>query len=176
MSMSKTTIEIGLNVASINKAIQDLEKHRQDVMQKSELFRRRVAELISDYSASGFNGAIVDDITPKSGGARVANVSMSVEDGDKVSVVIASGEDAVWVEFGAGVYHNGAAGSSPNPYGQELGFTIGGYGTNGTKKTWGFYEGDQLIITHGTPATMPMYNAVQRVVRDIDTIAREVFG
>ena len=174
--MSKTTIEFSLNATSINKAIRELEKHKQDVIRKSELFRKRVAEKISDYSASGFNGAIVDDITAKSGGARMANVSMSIEDGDGVSIVIANGEDAVWVEFGAGVYHNGAAGSSPNPYGQELGFTIGGYGTNGTKKTWGFYEGDQLIITHGTPATMPMYNAVQRVVQDMATIAREVFG
>lgn len=93
-----------------------------------------------------------------------------------ISVVIAAGEDAVWVEFGAGVYHNGSAGSSPHPKGAELGFTIGGYGKGmGKRKTWGFYEDGELRLTHGAPAVMPMYNAMKTVCDEIASIAKEVF-
>lgn len=98
--------------------------------------------------------------------------------GENVSVVVASGEDAVWVEFGAGVYHNGAAGSSPHPKGNELGFTIGSYGKgNGRKTTWGYLDDDgELHLTHGTPATMPMYRAMETVSEEVYLIAKEVFG
>ena len=94
-----------------------------------------------------------------------------------ITTVIAEGEDAVWCEFGAGVYHNGSAGSSPNPYGKDLGFTIGNYGKGYGKRTaWGYFEDGELVITRGTPASMPMYNAVQEVARKAIEIAREVFG
>lgn len=81
------------------------------------------------------------------------------------------------MEFGAGVYHNGSAGSSPHPKGSELGFTIGGYGEGmGKRQTWGFYEDSELRLTHGTPAIMPMYNALKTVCDEIAGIAKEVFG
>lgn len=80
----------------------------------------------------------MDDLTNESGGARTAEVQVSIDERENVSIVIAAGEDAVWVEFGAGVYHNGSAGSSPHPKGSELGFTIGGYGKGmGKRQTWG---------------------------------------
>jgi len=64
--------------------------------------------------------------------------------------------------------------------GVELGFTIGSMGENGKKNVWGFYEGEgndkTLLLTHGTPASMPMYNSMMEVCRRIDEIAREVFG
>jgi hypothetical protein len=101
---------------------------------------------------------------------------MSIEERDNLSVVIADGEDAVWVEFGAGVHHNGSAGSSPHPSGAELGFTIGGYGKGrGKRETWGYYEDGELRLTHGTPATMPMYRAVKTVCDELTNITREVF-
>ena len=82
------------------------------------------------------------------------------------------------MEFGAGVYYNGAVGSSPNPLGTELGFTIGSYGLgNGRKEVWGYTgEDGQIHLTHGAPASMPLYKAVQSVSRDIVRIAREVFS
>ena len=39
----------------------------------------------------------------------------------------------------------------------------------------GYYEDGELIITRGTPASMPMYNAVQEVTKKAIEIAREVF-
>lgn len=174
--MGKKVISFGLSVGEINRAIKELERYKQDIIRKSELLQQKVAEKIESLVKSGFDGAIVDDLTADSGGARKANVQVSIDERDNVSVVIAAGEDAVWVEFGAGVYHNGSAGSSPHPKGSELGFTIGGYGKGmGKRKTWGFYEDGELRLTHGAPAVMPMYNAMKTVCDEIASIAKEVF-
>lgn len=172
--MKKTVISFGLSEREIDKAIKELEQYKRELIQKTALLREKVADRIAGLAQSGFNGAIVDDVLK--GGVKTAQVTVSLSSTDDVSLVIANGEDAVWVEFGAGVYHNGSAGSSPHPEGSELGFTIGGYGKGmGKKEVWGYYEGDELRLTHGTPAVMPMYNAVKTVCNEIADIAREVF-
>lgn len=177
MSVGKKKITFGLSEKEINRAIRELEQYKQDFLRKVELLRERVADRLGEYAAKGFTGAVVDDLTTDSGGTKLAEVSVSVENRENISLVIASGEDAIWVEFGAGVYHNGLPGSSPHPKGEELGFTIGGYGKgNGMKNTWGYYSDGELKLTHGTPAAMPMYHAVQTVCNEIASIAREVFG
>lgn len=172
--MRKKVISFGLSEREIGKAIKELEQYKQEVIQKTTLLRERVAERIASLAQSGFTGAVVDDLLK--GGVKTAKVDVSLQNGDNVSLVIANGEDAVWVEFGAGVFHNGSAGSSPHPKGSELGFTIGGYGKGmGKKEVWGYYEDDTLRLTHGTPAVMPMYNAVKTVCDELAGIAREVF-
>lgn len=172
MSVAKKTITITLDSDSIDRAIKELRAYEKEIKEKCELLRRRVAEIIQQKAQTGFSGAIVDDTLK---GARTASVSVYVKDSDDITLVIAEGEDAIWVEFGAGVHHNGAAGSSPNPWGSELGFTIGGYGTKGVRDVWGFYEDGELILTHGTPAKMPLFHAVQDVIDDIGEIAKEIF-
>ena len=175
--MGKKVIRISLSEKDIDRAIKELEQYKQEIIRKTELLRVKVAERIATLAQSGFNGAIVDDLTGESGGARKADVRVSIDERENVSIVIAAGEDAVWVEFGAGVYHNGSVGSSPHPKGSELGFTIGGYGKSmGKRQTWGFYEDGELRLTHGTPAVMPMYNAVKAVCDEIVDIAKEVWG
>lgn len=176
MSVGKKKISFGLSVREIDRAIKELEQYKQDLIEKMELLRKKVAGRLESLAANGFAGAIVDDLTEDSGGVRYAQVETFVDERGNVSVVIAQGEDAIWVEFGAGVYHNGSAGNSPHPKGSEFGFTIGDYGKGmGKKNTWGFYEDGELRLTHGTPAVMPMYNAVKIVCDEIADIAKEVF-
>ena len=172
--MGKKVIRFGLSAREIDRAIRELEQYKQDIIRKTDLLRERVAERLAELSRDGFAGAVVDDLLK--GGQRTAQVDVSIDQRDNVTLVIARGEDAVWVEFGAGVHYNGSAGASPHPKGSELGFTIGGYGKGmGKKDVWGFYEDGELRLTHGTPATMPMYNAVKTVCDEIAEIAREVF-
>ena len=155
--------------------MKELADYKQEILQKTELLREKVAERLADEAKNGFSGAVVDDLTR--GGQRFAQVDVSVDNRGSVTVVVASGEDVVWVEFGAGVYHNGSPGSSPHPHGAELGMTIGGFGKgNGKKEVWGFYEEGELKLTRGTPARMPMALAVTTVCNDIQAIAKEVFG
>lgn len=173
--MSKK-ISFGLSVVEINRAIRELEQYKRDFVRKVELLRVRVAERLAQKASDGFTGAVVDDLTHGES-KKLADVKVSMEDHGDVTLVIASGEDAIWVEFGAGVYHNGSAGSSPHPKGAELGFTIGEYGKGyGKKAAWGYYADGELHITHGTPAKMPMYRAMESVCNEIAQIAKEVFG
>lgn len=175
--MRKKIIRISLSEKDIDRAIKELEQYKQEIVRKTELLRAKIAERIANLAQSGFNGAVVDDLTGGSGGARKADVRVSIDERENVSVIIAAGEDAVWAEFGAGVYHNGSVGSSPHPKGQELGLTIGGYGKGmGKRQVWGFYEDGELKLTHGAPATMPMYNAMKIVCDEIVAIAKEVFN
>jgi len=168
-------IRFGLSVNEIGKAIKELDKFKKDLDRKAALLREKIAERLASDAQSGFTGAVVDDLVK--GGARYADVNVTVTDRGDISVVIANGEDAVWAEFGAGVTHNGAAGSSPHPKGQELGFVIGGYGMGrGKQQRWKFKEGEELIWTRGAPAAMPMYRSVQSVIADLPKLAREVFS
>ncbi len=172
--MGRKVISFSLSEESIAEAIRDLNSYKNDIVKKSEQLRDRVAERISLESQRGFDGAIISDII--NGSPKYAKVSVSVEKTGAMTLVIAKGEDAVWVEFGAGVYYNGSAGSSPHPKGSELGFIIGGYGYGmGKKKTWGFYEDGDLFLTRGAPAKMPMYNALKSACDEISIIAQEVF-
>ncbi len=173
--MGKRVISFGLSVQYIDRAMKELADYKQDILKKTELLRERVAERLCVEAQSGFNGAVVDDLVR--GGQKFAQVRVTVDNRGDMTVVIADGQDAVWIEFGAGVYHNGSPGSSPHPHGVELGMTIGGFGKgNGKKETWGYYEEGTLKLTHGTPAVMPMARAVTTVCNEISEIAREVFA
>lgn len=167
-------IRIGLNTKDIDRAIKEVEKYKQDFLRKVDTFRQRLADELAKEAQSGFNGAIIDDLT--NGSSRTPEVTVSITDKGSVSIVVANGKDAIWCEFGAGVYHNGSVGSSPHPLGVELGYTIGSYGKGyGKGKAWGYYEDGELKITRGTPAAMPMYNAMKSVIAKSITIAREVW-
>ena len=172
--MGKKVITFGLSAREINRAIKELEQYKQEIIRKTDLLREKVADRLAELAKSGFAGAVVADLLR--GGQRTAQVDVTIEDRENVTLVIANGENAIWAEFGAGVHHNGSPGSSPHPKGSELGFTIGSYGKGmGKKDTWGFYEDGELRLTHGAPATMPMYNALKTVCDEISEIAREVF-
>ena len=171
--MSKKVISFSLD--DIDKAIRELERYEKEFQKKVDTYRQRIAKEIAEVASLNFGSALMDDVIR--GTPRRPDVTVDVDERGDISVVVANGEDAVWCEFGAGVYHNGSAGSSPHPKGAELGFTIGSYGFGHGKQTaWGYYEDGQLVITHGTPASMPMYNAVQEVTKRAIEIAREVFG
>lgn len=169
-------IHVSLDSASIDAAIVELERYKERIERKTDELRERVAYFIAKDASAVFNTAVADDLIGE--GFVTGSVEVTVEEqGDNITLVIANGKDAVFMEFGAGVYYNGAVGSSPNPLGMALGFTIGSYGKgNGRKEVWGYYGDDgQIHLTHGAPASMPLYRAVQSVRQDILSIAREVF-
>lgn len=180
--MGKKVITIGLSEKDIDRAIKEIKQYKKEMLSKMDKYRSRLAEEIAKEAETGFSGSIVDDII-KGGSPHNAEVSVSFTDNGNIAVIVANGADAVWCEFGSGVYHNGSAGSSPNPYGVKLGYTIGSFGEGkGQQTVWGFYENDkareakEVTLTHGTPATMPMYRALLSVANRSIAIAREVFG
>ena len=174
--MSRTiTIDV-FDPASIDRAVNEIREYSRWVQRKTDELRERIAYFIAKDASAVFNTAVADDLIGE--GAVIGSVDVVVEDNGNMTLVIANGEDAVFMEFGAGVYYNGGVGSSPNPLGAALGYTIGSYGKgNGAKAVWGFKgEDGALHLTHGVPASMPLYRALQGVVNDIEQIAREVFS
>lgn len=164
--------------ASIGRAVKQVREYADKTLpEKTELLRKRVAEELAELIKKGFNGEIYDDVLNE--GMKVPDVQVEVnhESGD-MSVVIAHGKEAVFAEFGAGVYYNPPAGASPHPWGPANFFYIGTYGKGyGARKVWGYYDEEtgELKLTHGTPASMPMYHATQKILQQIVDIAREVF-
>ena len=173
-------ISCSLDPNEINRAINEIKKFKEDFLNKVDTYRKRLGEELAERADIGFRSAYVNDVI-HGGASHKPDVRVSVSDKGSITVVVADGEDAVWCEFGAGVYHNGSVGSSPNPYGKDLGFTIGSYDKgNGSRQVWGYYTAPDsktgLVLTRGTPASMPMYNAAQEVMRSAVEIAKEVFG
>lgn len=175
---------MSVQITGLNETIRHLNRYRDSLKSKAEELRRRVAELIQAKAQPLFDVAIADSEIEYIEGIgmtfddfKTSDVSVTVNDNGEVTLVVANGDDAVFMEFGAGVYFNGPEGSSPNPWGADLGFTIGSYGHHlGSREVWGYIGADgERHLTHGTPASMPMYRATMEVVQDIANIAREVF-
>ena len=165
------TISFTLDAHSIGNAIAELQAYLADFTDKVNRLRKMVAERITWTAEQGFQTAMVSDVID--GDEPVNDVTVTVTHDETVSVVIASGTQAVFIEFGAGVWHNGPAGSSPHPWGAEKGYTIGGYGKGKGKYDVWRYEGG---ATFGTPAAMPMYRGWEEARQALDEMVREVFG
>ena len=174
MSVSKK-ITFRLSESSIDAAIRELDAYKRSVQQKAETLGVRVAQRIRDEAAQDFSTAIVSDLLGQDPQYAKVQVTIQPQPGN-ITLVIAAGPDAIFVEFGAGVFYNGPAGSSPHPRGEELGLTIGSYGKgHGKRDVWGFFTEDGLVLTHGAPAKMPMLKAAELVATQIYDIAQEVF-
>ena len=170
-----------LTVTYINQAIHQLEREKQAMKGREERLRERIADEIRNLADSDFGKAVFELFHFEADGDKAVgetyspSVTVGVQaDGHNVTVVFASGEEVLFVEFGTGVSNNGAAGGSPHPKGLEMipPMTIGGYGKgNGRKRVWAFYANGQLNFTRGFRAAMPMYNACRTVVSRIGSIA-----
>lgn len=166
-------ISMSLSTDSIDAAIKQLESYRDSLSENAEKIRKKVAEILQQMVQEGFNGAGYDDVLYE--GMKVPDVSVTVDEKNNISLVIAHGKEAVFAEFGAGVYYNPSG--SPHPERPVGIVNIGEYGKKyGKRKIWGYYdENKQLHLTHGTPASAPMYFAVKEIAKQIPEIAEDVF-
>lgn len=166
-------ITLRLNDASIAAAIKEVKKYKADLREKAEKIRIEVAKRLANLCEEGFNGAAYDDVLYE--GTKVPDVSVTVDEKENITLVIAHGKEAIFAEFGAGVYYNPSG--SPHPSRPAGIVAIGEYGYGyGKRKVWGYYdESGELKLTHGTPASAPVYFAAKEIVEQIPEIAKEVF-
>lgn len=156
-----------LGTTSIDKAIKELKAYDAWVRRKTTELTERLATIGAMEATIRFSRAYYD------GGKDVAVSVEPIPNGWKI---VASGQAVCFIEFGAGVYFNG---SEPYPMPRPPGVAgIGEYGQGkGKQNTWGFYsDGGNLVLTHGTPAAMPMLHASWVMEQEISRIAQEVFG
>lgn len=160
-------IDIDLNTKSIDAAIRKVEKYKRWVDSKTQELIKRLAEVGLEEARVRFSGA-------EYSGENDAEVTVEpIADGFKI---VATGQAVFFIEFGAGVYYNG---TEPYPEPRPKGISnIGEYGDGkGKRKAWGFYdESGELVITHGTPAAMPMLHASRTMQQEVERIAKEVFA
>lgn len=171
-------ITLRLNDASIAAAIRQVKAYETDLPKKAEKIRLEVAERLEKLCKEGFNGA-QGEVT-LNGELPVPDIQVDIESDGKITSVVAYGKEAVFIEFGAGVYLNRDGAPHPGRVGDIV--AIGSYGHGyGKRDVWGYWpEGvehtrENLVLTHGTPASMPMYHAALEVAKMVPDIAREVF-
>lgn len=182
------SITIKLNSKGIRDAIEAVNKRRAMITEDGLThLRQAIAERIKTYATTVATGAILDDTFMEYGkGATrgsaspilATDINITYHEGsDNVTFVVSTGEDMVWLEFGAGVHYNGAVGSKPNPLAGNISEVsgIGQYGKGrGASDSWIFSKNGVRYRTHGTPAVMPLFHAIQDVENDFIAIARGV--
>jgi hypothetical protein len=165
--VSKKIIKCTLSEDSINKAIQELKAYKQYFLKKEKELLEKLAEIGLKEASVRFTTAMYDGTN---------DVSVRLDGNNNRYVIVAEGEAVAFIEFGAGVYHNT---SEPYPNPRPSGIVgIGEYGKGmGKRKAWGYKnENDEVVITRGNPAAMPMWYASEEIKSSVLRIAKEVFG
>ena len=160
-------IKFSLNESDISRAIEEIERYRRDVENKTAQLTKLLAEAGLKEASIRFTTAIYDGVN---------DVQVRLDETDRGYAIVAEGNAVAFIEFGAGVYHNP---SEPYPNDRPDGIVgIGEYGQGkGSNSAWGYYdESGDLVITHGNPAAMPMWYASEEMRNLIERIAKEVFG
>lgn len=173
--MGKTVISVKLNRKSIDAAIKQLARYKQDFLNKEKRLLEGLANIGVREASIRFTTAMYD-------GVNDSTVTL-----DKTSTgyaIVAEGKAVAFIEFGTGVYHNS---SEPYPNPRPSGIVgIGEYGSGkGKRRAW-YYKGEPgsngeiqkngVVKTRGNPAAMPMWYASEEMRRSILQVVREVFG
>lgn len=176
------TISFGLSQKSVQNAIRELQKIRQELKLKTDQLVKELADVGIPVVESNMQKAnyTYDENGIRSGSdtSNYTHVKLNAFGTKSIATLIVEGKEILFIEFGAGVYYNGSAGASPHPKGQEFGFLIGSYGAgHGKQKVWGYYdEAGELIMTHGVEATMPVFKAEQEIIDKYVSVAKRVFS
>lgn len=171
--MANKRFKSDLSVKGINNLIKELNAYKSELATKNELFVQRLAEVGLPVIESRIAASEGD-----SDKNHNAYIKINKYDTYARATLIVEGKDLLFIEFGAGIHYNTAAGTSPHPKGNELGYTIGSYGLGQGAKDYWYYEDETGYkqLSHGTQATMPVYSAYVTIKQQILAIAREVFG
>lgn len=170
-------IRVSLNPTSIDGAIKQIEDYKRKLQEKADKMVSELAEIGLDVARIGFYKAQYDGDN---------DVLVEVENrGNATRAVVATGQAVLFIEFGTGVFYPD---NHPEKPSGVLG--RGQYGKgHGKQTTWAYYgdpgtngkvitkpNGTEIVLTHGNPSNMAMYNAKDRMRQEIQRIAREVFA
>ena len=167
MSVSKRVIQFGLNSKSIETAISELKAFRDSLDAKTDKLLKELADIGVEEATLRFTGAMYD---------RETYTEVEIKSLSNGYVIVASGKDVAFIEFGAGVHYNREStykGKKPDEIAK-----IGTYGKGyGSRHVWGYPDGSGGIkLTHGNPAAMPMWYASEEMRDAILQKFKEVFG
>ena len=150
-------IHINLNKrGSIDEAIKKIEAYRKDIEDK-------LGELVRILANDGFVVAR-SWLGATQGDSTRASVGLDFDEAGNIhsAVINLSGQDALFVEFGAGYYYN----ASDPPHAAEFGYGVGTYPGQkyAFQRGWYYYdEMGNLTYSHGTEGTYPLYHAAENI-------------
>ena len=171
------TVNVPLSIPAYDSLIRKIEDLGNWQSDRAIVFADRLAQEGMEIASVKFSQAVYDGTN---------DVSVTVEPrGNNVRAVVATGGATMFIEFGAGVTY-----PDDHPEAGELGMKRGEYGQgHGKQHSWGYYgdpgtngvlkekkNGGFVVITHGNPANMPMYETVKELQDRLTEIAKEVFS
>ena len=171
------TINVPLSIPAYDSLIRKIEDLGNWQSDRVTVFADRLAQEGMEIASVKFSQAVYDGTN---------DVSVTVEPrGNNVRAVVATGGATLFIEFGTGVTY-----PDDHPEAEELGMKRGEYGQgHGKQHSWGYYgdpgtngvlkekkNGGFVVITHGNPANMPMYETVKELQDRLTEIAKEVFS
>lgn len=174
--MKNRVVKVPLSVAGIDGAIQAVQEYKIWLKERSAALLERLAQEGCEVASAKFEKAVYD-------GTNDTSVSVEQREGG-ARAVVAIGGTVLFIEFGTGVTY-----PDNHPEAAELGMVRGGYGKgHGRQRTWGYYgdpgtngeirvkkNGSAVVITHGNPANMPMYETVKELRDKLTALVKEVF-
>jgi hypothetical protein len=165
--MRKTVIKCDLSEQGVANAIKELKRFKQEFLDREKRLLEGLAEIGLKEASVRFTTAMYDGTN---------DVSVHLDASKNGYAIVADGQAVAFIEFGAGVYHNGSE-PYPNPRPQGV-VGIGEYGKGqGKQKAWGYYdENDELVITRGNPAAMPMWYASEEIKNSVLKVVKEVYS
>ena len=164
--MKKTVVKCDLSEQGIERAIKELKQYKARFLEKEKRLLEGLAEIGIKEASVRFTTAMYDGVN---------DVSVRLDEAKNGYVIVAEGKAVAFIEFGAGVYHNT---SEPYPNPRPTGIVgIGEYGSGkGKRKAWGYLnENNEVVITRGNPAAMPMWYASEEIKNSVLKVVREVF-
>ena len=183
MAGKATVIHIPLSEDGIEQAIREIKAYKRQLNGKIQRLITAMCRYGEDYAINVVGHVDTGETVNSIQGYRNGNRG-----------VIVAGGNAIWLEFGTGVYYNGHPNGSPHPLGEELGFRIGEYGQqHGLDQGW-FYPTDDpryeirrptadggdagtgYGYTHGIEAQMFMFKTARELERKFPELAKQVFG
>lgn len=169
-------VKVPLSPSGIDKLLREVEVYKVWLEQRTGVFLDRLAAEGVEIASAKFAKAVYDGTN---------DVSVSLEPRNSTTrAVVAVGGSVLFIEFGTGVTY-----PDDHPEAGELNMKRGEYGSgHGKQSSWGYYgdpgtngvlkekaNGKTVVITHGNPANMPMYETVKELEQRLMEIAKEVF-
>ena len=159
--------------SSVDKAIEEVKAIKKEWQRKADLCSEMIAAALADEIQRNLDSIpYSDDLKDvKTHSPVYKNTFASAyAQGNRVYI---KGQEIAFIEFGAGVYHNTGAN---NPLSKAVSFdtSMGSYGKGqGNKKYWFVAHN---LISCGTPAYMPIQNAIEAIKAVAPTYIRQVFA
>ena len=171
------TVKVPLSQRGIDTLLREIESYTVWLKERSQVLLDRLAQAGFEVASARFAKAAYD-------GTNDASVSLETRS-EGVRAVVAVGASVLFIEFGTGVTY-----PDNHPQAAELGMKRGEYGKgHGKQSSWGYYgdpgtngvvkmkkNGSTVVITHGNPANMPMYETVKELEAMLPELVKEVFS